>query len=127
MTVWTDTNYDIYRIADNGDLELINQRHTDKSNYWGFSRVSRSIGREVSILLNFADFAKEKWKKNKGPVFKPLDLTEINVTIPKKDDRIKYLTAGKYLIVKYGYIPIEWINAHQEKYMPWEGLLLKIS
>lgn len=122
----TEYNYDIYKITKDSVVLLIDQKHSGNTNLYGLSRVSRSVGREVSILLKFAENCNNKWFAGKGAISLPVNKNVCQLSIPNIKERVRYLEPGSYLIVKYRLMPIEWLESNQEQNLPWEGLLISI-
>lgn len=110
----------MYKI-DNGKPQLVDYNNMSYKNLFGFSRVARIKGYELSIIL-------EKVPKNKYVKGKITDIDQILKLEPIQlmpDEMINFTEKGTYIIRISNPIPWAWSNSNQENNVP--GSFVKIN
>jgi antimicrobial peptide system SdpA family protein len=116
-----DPLLDVYKVEDS-TLVNVTIRNQSFKNKLGFSRKSRILGYESSVLAN--EINAKSWSKDK---MKNLhDLKEDTVyNIRNKNNR--HLNKGKYLLMSYKMIPFAWSKSKQELNNPISYVYISVN
>ncbi|MGX1023367.1 SdpA family antimicrobial peptide system protein [Psychroflexus sp. MBR-150] len=112
---------DIYRINDDNKLVKSMYKNGHYSNYFGFSRKSRKIAMEVSIIANQIEDSIWVKKTNPGMLEIPIFKKEVD------NEFLYFLDTGEYLLVKRKTVPWAWRKNINRKHIPYEVAHIKIK
>lgn len=112
---------EVYKVEGN-TLVSSTIRNQSIKNRFGFSRKSRVIGYESSMLAN--EINVKNWSKDRMENLHSLkEDTVYNIT----NESNKYLNKGKYLLVSYKMIPFAWSKSKQELNNPISYVYVNVN
>jgi antimicrobial peptide system SdpA family protein len=113
---------DVYEIKDR-KLQPVDMMNVSAANLFGFSRMARMKGYELSLVVSPVPAA--RWKKNTAPnLLSHLNDTTMSVTNKYK---FKYFDSGTYLFKQRLPVPWAWSGENQDEYTPYKTLKIKIN
>ncbi|BDD06267.1 SdpA family antimicrobial peptide system protein [Aureibacter tunicatorum] len=96
-------NYLTLYEVENDQLIKIPLNNSDIKNYFGLSRMGRSLFMEISIIKS--QISESEWSKGFDKSISLENAYQVNNT-----DFLHYLKKGKYVIVEENFIPWNWAN-----------------
>lgn len=113
----------VYKIKNNNEIVEIGFNNQSYFNYFGFSRKSRVITYESSIMAS--QVKRSLWEKHYGENIEYFNKdTIVNLKLNKE---FKYLTEGDYIFKLSKPIPFVWRKDNQNQYKPYETVRVTIS
>ena len=111
---------DVYAV-ENNKIKKFMQKNGHYSNFFGVSRLSRTIGMETSILLSKVNDS--MWSDN-------VDIS--NIKIPSQNytldnESLHFLKSGDYVFVKRKTVPWAWRKNVQQTNIPYEITHIKVA
>lgn len=115
-----DDNVDVY-VVNKGDLSLLSYPNASYKNYLGCSRKSRTIGMEISIVM----------EKLKNVSWDTVIVDRPQLQIPMMVHHVNpkflnYLSKGEYLLVKKPITPWAWYG-NKYNFIPYETIHVQID
>ncbi len=112
--------YTLYEIeGHNKPLRKVLQVNSHASNLFGFSRKSRRLGMEVSIMVALADSL--NFRKYQG--VDNLQYPDTIITIDNSN--LHYLKSGDYVLIKRKIVPFSWASFVEDSQIPYSSMRVK--
>ncbi len=107
-----DPQLNVYKIQGHDTLRVLMNNHL-RSNYYGFSRKSRVIGYESSLLVQAVN--PDLWTET---TMAKLHQEELRTDTISPEQPYRYFKEGHYLLSIYEPVPFAWAGNNQEQFNP---------